>query len=52
MRANKARQIVSEALTYRGFCLTEADNIIKLLTTPAKENEQVCEPVSKIDIYV
>lgn len=51
MRANKARQIVSEALTYRGFSKTEADKLIKLLAVPI--NEQIHEPVSKtIDIYV
>ena len=51
MRGNKARQIVSEALTYRGFSKAEADKLIKLLAVPTKE--QVHESVSNtIDIYV
>ena len=51
MRYDKARQVVSEALTYRGFSESEADNIIKLLAVPTKE--PVHEPVSKtIDMYV
>ena len=51
MRNDKARQIVSEALTYRGFSKAEADKLIKLLAVTT--NEHRYEPVSKtIDIYV
>lgn len=51
MKGSKARQIVYDALTYRGFSMAEADKLIKLLAVPTKE--QVHEPVSKtIDTYV
>ena len=51
MRNDKARQIVSEALIYRGFSKAEADKLIKLIAVPIKDKAYVT--VSKtIDVYV
>jgi hypothetical protein len=51
MKKERLKQIVSDALIHRGFSEVEATKLIKLLTTPVKN--QTHTPVNKtIDVYV